>query len=395
VTAAGPLPVGRAARVLVRLRWRRVRNRMFARAQKSGGGGARVATASRGRNAWLGALLGVYFPFLAFKISSALLGTFDHHFPRGTPGHELRELVRPLLTTELGMLALAAVVASLATRELSAPEWDLEWLVTLPLPRRTLLGLRILERTIVNPTGFLLLWPFATTIAWQNGLRVGAPLLGAACALPLLVLVAVVWVVLETTLRMRLPPQRLRNAQALMTILSFATFFLAWSPSTGSPLIYSVTDALGPLARWTPMGLAIAALTSDGPSAAAVPLVALAVDAAVALVLGVLWLERLLRHGVVSTGAREGGRRGLRAPRPLAAARPARLAWLTPVQRRELRLLGRDRNFLVQTLLMPLIIVGLQVYVRSRHLSLAHAIPPTSWRRPSASRPTPSSSRPS
>jgi hypothetical protein len=124
VIAAGPLSVGRAARVLVRLRWRRVRNRMFARAQKSRDG-ARVATASRGRNAWLGALLGVYFPFLAFKVSRALLGTFDHHFPRGTPGPELRDLVRPLLTTELGMLALAAVVASLATScsPSSRPSW--------------------------------------------------------------------------------------------------------------------------------------------------------------------------------------------------------------------------------------------------------------------------------
>jgi membrane protease YdiL (CAAX protease family) len=63
--------------------------------------------------------------------------------------------------------------------------------------------------------------------------------------------------------------------------------------------------------------------------------------------------------------------------RPARAAAPAR-AWeallpRSPVQRRELRLLSRDRNFLVQSLLMPIVIVGSQMVLNGGLRSLSTA----------------------
>jgi ABC-2 type transport system permease protein len=379
--ATGDISVGRAAWVLVRLRARRLRNRVFARSQKkSGGEGARVGTASRGRSAWLGAFIGIYFPFLAFQVSGRLLKAFAHHVNHGHAAGAFTDAVRSVAAAELALAAFAALVGSLATRELGAPEWDLEWLVTLPMPRRSLLGVRILERAIVNPTALLLVFPFATMVAWECGLRVCAPLLGAACTLPLLVLVAVAWVVLESTLRLRLAPQGLRNAQALLTVLSFGLFFLAWSPTTGAPAVYRLADAFAPCARWTPPALAIDALSNADAAHAAMSLVVLGLEAVLGFALGLRWLEHLLRHGVVATGSRESGPRGARpvrrAPVPAKTSLLASpLAWLPPVPRRELRLLARDRTFLVQTLLMPLVIVGMQVYFGARRLTFQHSDP--------------------
>ena len=54
------------------------------------------------------------------------------------------------------------------------------------------------------------------------------------------------------------------------------------------------------------------------------------------------------------------------SPIPAPPAQRTRLVSLSAVQRRELALLRRDRNFLVQSLVLPLLIVGGQV--AARHL---------------------------
>jgi ABC-2 type transport system permease protein len=49
-------------------------------------------------------------------------------------------------------------------------------------------------------------------------------------------------------------------------------------------------------------------------------------------------------------------------------------AWLSPVQRRELRLLARDRTFMVQTLLLPAVIVGGQIFFAAESNLFAGAV---------------------
>jgi membrane protease YdiL (CAAX protease family) len=85
-------------------------------------------------------------------------------------------------------------------------------------------------------------------------------------------------------------------------------------------------------------------------------------ETAAVTAIGVLLLQRQMRSGVVAAGAREAARHPVVRPRPVAApASRAGPGLLSPVQRRELRLLGRDRSFMVQTLFLPLLMVGAQL----------------------------------
>ena len=84
----------------------------------------------------------------------------------------------------------------------------------------------------------------------------------------------------------------------------------------------------------------------------------------VAVGIGLALLQWLLRDGVIAAGAREAI---VRAPyqRRQSESIAAGVApgWLSAVQRRELRLLGRDRTFMVQTLVTPAVIIGTQFFL--------------------------------
>ncbi len=85
---------------------------------------------------------------------------------------------------------------------------------------------------------------------------------------------------------------------------------------------------------------------------------------ALAIVIYVVLL-RQLRFGVVGGGREEKPLFG--APRAAAGCAGSGSAGLfSAVQRRELRLLSRDRAFMAQTLLLPAIMVGAQVFINAR-----------------------------
>jgi len=90
------------------------------------------------------------------------------------------------LTLQLVLLWLVSLLLPLGMGELSKPDWDLEWLVTLPVDKATLLWARVLERTLVNPAGLLALWPSTTMIAWYSDQGWFSPLSGLVASLLLL-----------------------------------------------------------------------------------------------------------------------------------------------------------------------------------------------------------------
>ncbi len=83
----------------------------------------------------------------------------------------------------------------------------------------------------------------------------------------------------------------------------------------------------------------------------------LIVETGILLWVGIGLLARQLRNGVVAAGSRETARRPPGHSRTFALDAPSRPLFGTVVQRRELRLLSRDRAFLVQTLVLPVVIV--------------------------------------
>jgi len=280
------------------------------------------------------------------------------------------------LTMELSLLFAVAVLVSLGAREMAQPDWDLEWLATLPAPMRTLLWSRIVERSIANPVGLLALGPVCVLLAWYSGYRWSAPLLGAAAALCLLLLAALARTLVDTGLRLSLAPPKLRNLQALISIAGVLLVYLAMSagmPAMGTTgLAFDLARDFPAWAVWTPTGLVVQAINASGPwDRALLPAVLLVAETAIALHVGISLLQYLLRNGVVAAGSREAARGA--AGRRSSTLDESGFRFGGIVQRRELKLLGRDRNFLVQSLVLPVIIVGSQLALNGKlsNLSLA------------------------
>ncbi|MBI5489629.1 MAG: CPBP family intramembrane metalloprotease [Deltaproteobacteria bacterium] len=356
----------RAGWLLVRLRLRRAANQagsIFQR--KKAPDGKRSATAPKRGAGFLGAAV-LYGLMLwgFFGFCSAALASLHHQLG---DGHAWLVAVQ----IQTGFLLLATIVLGIGSRELARPEWDLEWLVTMPLSLRSLLGVRIAERTIVNASGWLALWTFLTTLARQQGYGASSPLAGLAAALPLLLVSGVLRTVFDTGLRVALRPGSLRNLQALLSIAGLLAFWLALFAPSGSTILADAGHAAPSWAEWLPSSLAARALTETG-GAAWTAAGALAAEAGLVLAAGAVLLHRLLRSGVVAAGSRESaraatGKASPGAPAAAAASTTVRARrWVSPLQGRELRLLARDRAFLVQTLILPLLIVGMQFVLNSR-----------------------------
>jgi membrane protease YdiL (CAAX protease family) len=261
-----------------------------------------------------------------------------------------------------------AILGALATRELSQPDWDLEWLVTLPMRMPLLLWSRLMERTIANLIGLLTLLPAGTLLAWVSGCRWTAPLVGAVGIIPLLLLAAVFRTLIDTGLRMSLAPARLRNLQAVLSVLSILLLYVVISIGLTRPLDFVMNWArhFPVWGCWLPPGLLVKTMTAPDVSTQAQFALLLIFEVGMAVWIGLALLSYQLRNGVVAAGSRETGRAAeVRVVVGETRPQPGFLLG-TVVQRRELRLLGRDRSFLVQTLVLPVIIVSSQIVFQGR-----------------------------
>jgi len=264
------------------------------------------------------------------------------------------------LALELLLLLLATMCAAFGARELTQADWDMEWLVTLPVKTEALLWGRIIERTLGDVLGIFALWPICSVVAWYSGHGWGAPLVGGVVAFALLPLAAVGHTLIDTGLRLSLSPARLRNVQAIISVVSVLMLLLAFAPGMSASDFGAHFPAFFPeWAMWTPPGLAMRTLNAHGIGEALTPGALLVAQVAIVLVLGVALLRRQLRNGVVASGARESVRGSPAQARAASIERGLRLA--SPIQWRESMLLLRDRNFLVQTLFMPALIVAPQI----------------------------------
>jgi ABC-2 type transport system permease protein len=280
------------------------------------------------------------------------------------PGYALPWEVLQGSLLEACVLLLATLLMSLAARELAQPDWDVEWLVTFPVSLTTLLGVRILERTLVNPTGLFILWPFLSVVAWEAGHGFAAPLLGLAVSLALLGIITTIWTICDTGLRLNLSPPKLRNLQAVLSIVAVGCLYLAMSAGiSADSYLLRWAPGVPSVFFWLPPGLAIGALASAAPTGTGLALLALTIEGLICVALGFAILAYQVRLGVVSVAGRETGR-GI-SKRPQATRAVARRLPLSPIQARELQLLGRDRSFLVQTLVLPVMIIGAQVLLNT------------------------------
>lgn len=360
----GPAPLWRSTWLLVQLRLRALHNQISTTTLQKKKPGDKARKGNPGKRT---SRLVYYFfgPMALLTFGSLVSGALTNlHAALDPPGAfwitvEFSTALSTGVAFLLAVYCLVALLLVLASGDLAKPQWDLEWLVTLPIRADTLLWSRILERCLSNPTSIIVLLPACTVVAWYSGHRWTAPLAGALATLPLLLLLALGRTLVDTGLRMSLRPAQLRNLSALISVLSLVVMYLGMSLSLGTKagFMLDLARAAPEWLAWTPFGLTVRALNARDAGDVLLATLGLLAETAAILWTGV-WLLRLqLRQGVISEGSREAARTPIAAA---SAEAPAR-SFLGPVQRRELALLARDRNFLVQSLVLPLLILGGQL----------------------------------
>ncbi len=271
----------------------------------------------------------------------------ERHWPRGTDQAKAVRMVGLLLL----LLGIAEVLLGFGTgnTDLGRVEWSLEWLFTFPVSAAALFSAKVFEYAVVNPFIWLMTFPFLFSSLWSAGYGWWAVVLGLAGTISIAATIGSVRLVGETFLRTALPPNRLKNLQAVLTLagtlLLFAVYWIAFSPEI--PQVF-VRVAVG-----TPEVLLWFPLTLPALLCAKLPAAAAGVVATTALLpLGAVLLARhRVRTGLLTTTATYEGKRG-------RTAAPAGEGGLRGIIGKDLRLLLRDRNFLVQTLVVPILIVG-------------------------------------
>jgi ABC-2 type transport system permease protein len=374
VKTTGAAPLLLSTWLLIRLRLRRLANQLAAASQPRKKPGDTTRTGNAGKKSSVAIFyFAVPMMLVGFGMVAASAITQMHHALDSADAFWVTVEFSQALAIGVAFLVFVLWTSSLlltvASGELAKPDWDLEWLITLPIRSDTMVWARILERSVVNPSGAIALLPMCVVIAWFSGYRWMAPVVGVLAAWPLMLLAAVARTLLDTGLRLTLRPAQLRNLHAVISVLSIVAMYLAISmglPGKGDFMI-GIAAAMPGWLLHTPMGLAVLAVNER--SFADVLWLAAELLAQVGFItwLGVRVLRYQLRHGVVAGGARDAARHsGTSTSEAAAPSRAlATLRLLKPVQRRELKLLSRDRNFLVQSLVLPLLIVGGQILLGS------------------------------
>jgi membrane protease YdiL (CAAX protease family) len=304
-----------------------------------------------------------------FPDPDAILAHYDSH---GLAGFEVRRrhtavFADPVPTTPAGrdafatagallLLVLTVLLVALglggANLDLGRPEWSFPWLLTFPVPTHAIVLGKVAEYSLVSFFPWFTVFP----LTWQM-LRAGdlpglAWPVAIAATLGTAAVAGSVRFLAETWLRLRLPIQRVRKVQGACTLVALggmATAFSVVMPETTPKWFVDLAAAtpawLSCVGTAWPMALLThgAAAWWFGP-AVVVGLVALATFAA----------ARLLRGGAERTAGVDSGHSTRRA------AAPGRK--LT-VLGKDLLLLARDSNFAVQTLIVPLFVLGLQLFL--------------------------------
>jgi len=256
------------------------------------------------------------------------------------------------------LLSLAWFFLSLgnANQDLGKVEWTLEWFFTFPIRAQHLFLSQILGYAVAAPLCWVAALPMFFVIFWSAGFRWGAVGLALVSALHLSLMIAAARVCVETVLRTTQPPARLKNLQAMFTVAGIMTFFFLLA-NVGQSAIASAfferAVMLPPATAWLPFTVALQWCGREFSAtpwwltfAVLIPLAATMICAA------------RVRRGLVTSSGSVAGERG-RAP----AAGGGQM--LRGIVGKDLRLLLRDRNFLVQTLVIPVLVLGFQLLLNA------------------------------
>ncbi len=258
----------------------------------------------------------------------------------------------------LFLMLMAIVTGALGqpTQEIGRLDAGTLWLISLPIPARLLFLATIIEYTL-KPVFWVCILPFMVLCALAGDHGWAAPFIAFAVCLPLAVALASLRLGMETAIRLHLRRTWRKDVQITCRLISTLLMFY---------LVYLVITYHGAslwgrdLLPWAHLPIAWPLRAVLTPGAGIVPwLIFNALFSVAVILLGILYSVRAVRGGFVSDpGTLQGTR-----PTHLSWARKRSTLW-TPLSliSKDLRMLYRDRAFLFNTLMLPVIMIGVQFF---------------------------------
>lgn len=261
------------------------------------------------------------------------------------------------------------VLGSLGTnnKDLGQVEWSFEWLSTFPISTRALFTSKLLVYSLLHPLVWVFLLPFLILIYVSAGCGLAALPLGIAATI-YIALLAGSWItILEVAMRKYLSLSHLKNVQALFTVLGTASLLFFYASSNSTLIDRFLVRQARSLPTWItrnpfslPLMVVVPGATPLQVQWRLLGLMTLMLMLACGLALaGSEWLTR---DGLVKAG---GPYQGVRKAR----AKSSRRLWLRGIPGHEMLLLARDRNLLVQVLIVPLMIPAYYLLINTKMVS--------------------------
>ncbi|HEY3320653.1 MAG TPA: type II CAAX endopeptidase family protein [Planctomycetota bacterium] len=282
-----------------------------------------------------------------------------------TPGKPLAHALG--MTYLLLGAALTLMMLGQHQQHIGTTDWSMEWLYTLPVPARVIFLSQIAELVAGNFFNLFITFPLSLMMCITVGMGWWSAPVALLVTLYTGALIGCLHTIAETWFKKTFAAGRLRNIQACIVVLGTLVFFvLMWLACSEAGPVYLVhaCSYFPAIALWNPFSLP--ALFSEGSLAWGLIGAIMLMVATVAVLLSTRVCERLVAGGLIRAG---GAYEGVRKEGSLATA-PARSLpnWMRGISGKELRLLLRDRTFLVQALLMPVLILGFQIAINPQLL---------------------------
>jgi ABC-2 type transport system permease protein len=293
--------------------------------------------------------------------STSILRVSAETWPRGDQAKSTFQRVLGLVVL-LWTLAIAWGALGTNNKDLGQVEWSFEWLYTFPVSARVLFASKILSYSFVNPVAGLFFLPLLVMIYLAGGRGWLAVPFAIAAFVWILILVGSICTVAEVVMRKFLSLSQLKNIQALFTVFGMALLLLVIACSVSKPVddFLVSREASWKFLRWNPFALplyfAVPSPTAGQIRGAFGGMMVLALGGLSTALLGSEWLTR---GGLIRATGPYQGRRQARAARPGQG-------WLRGIAAHELLLLARDRNLMVQVLIVPLLVPAYYLLTNSR-----------------------------
>jgi ABC-2 type transport system permease protein len=261
----------------------------------------------------------------------------------------------PLLALVGTMFALCLLIfSSCGNQDPGKVEWDLEWLFTMPASSRALLVARAVPLMLVGSVGIS---PLLIAAYCCCGYGIGGIALAVVSAAYIGLLFGFLCLTIDIWMHKYLRPAARKNLQAASgtaasILMLLYVLVMANAGEWLLPYFVRIADAPSWLWLWNPFGVPLT-LTGNGTQ----PLVSAFAMAGFAIAIPVGCIEltlRMVRDGLTSEA---GAYQGSHGPAPQGKG------WSIGggIVGKELLLLWRDRNYLAQTLLVPVLLYAFNV----------------------------------